>query len=115
MKINSLDQLQSKILLTACPSCERKELDMSLRCDLGQDECLYLVKCQNCNSNYVIGAQTKNLATHQPVMEDLLSILTCSKCASTKTELGFECELASKVCFYKIICKSCGNVIKEYR
>jgi len=115
MTVSTVDQIQSDLMKTACPSCGTKELDLRLRCDLGQGECLYLIKCARCGTNYAVAAQTKRLASHQPTTEDLLSTLTCAHCASTKTELGFQCDLTSKECFYTITCKACGKPIKEYR
>jgi len=115
VKIGTLDELQTQLSKTACPNCKQKDLDLRLRCDLGHEECLYLVKCGNCNTNYTIGAETKTLAKHRPSVEDLFFILTCSKCGSAKTELGFQCDLTTKGCFYTITCKSCGQIIKEYK
>jgi transcription elongation factor Elf1 len=115
MKISTLDELQIQISKTACPNCKKKELDLQLRCDLGQQECLYLVKCGNCNTNYTIATDTKALAEHLPDVEDILSILTCPECGSAKTELGFQCDLTTKGCFYTITCKSCKRVIREYK
>jgi hypothetical protein len=116
MGTNMLDVIQSELAKTPCPYCRKRELDLRLRCDLLSDgECLFIVKCGSCETNYAIGLQTKQLASHQPIVEDLLSALTCSTCASTKTELGFACDLTSKACFYTITCKSCGTAIKEYR
>lgn len=115
MRINTLDELQIQLSKTACPNCKKKELDLQLRCDLGQEECLYLVKCQSCNTNYTITTDTKALSKDRPSLENLLSVLKCPNCGSVKAELGFQCDLTTKGCFYTITCKSCGQVIKEYR
>ncbi|MBI3609275.1 MAG: hypothetical protein HY204_01065 [Nitrospirae bacterium] len=115
MKISTLDELQTQLSKTACPNCTKKALDLRLRCDLGETECLYLIKCGNCNTNYTIGAESKALAKRQPMVGDLLTLLTCSECGSAKTELGFQCDLTTKGCFYTMTCKSCGRTVKEYR
>ena len=116
MKISPLDEIQTQLSKAACPNCREKAFDLRLRCDLGEEECLYLVKCENCNTNYAIGAETKALAKHRPTVETLLaSALSCSTCGNAKTELGFQCDLTTKGCFYTVTCKSCSRVIKEYR
>ncbi len=115
MAINTLDEIQTQISKTACPNCNKSELDLQLRCDLGQEECLYLIKCGNCSTNYTITTHSKALSKHRPRLEHLLSVLTCPNCGNDMAELGFQCDLTTKGCFYTITCKSCGRVIKEYR
>ncbi len=115
MQISSIEELQTQLTKTACPNCNKTKLDLRLRCDLGNDECLYLVKCGNCETNYTISTETKKLSKQRPHLEKLLTTLTCPNCGSTKAEIGFRCDLASKGCFYTIACQACGQVIKEYR
>ena len=114
-KVSTLDEIQAQIFKTACPNCKENKLDLRLRCDLEQGECLYLVKCSQCQTNYTIGAETRGLATRRPTVSDLLSLLTCQKCGSTRTELGFQCDLATHGCFYTITCRTCNQVIKAYK
>jgi hypothetical protein len=115
MATSTLEEMQTQLARTVCPSCRAKALDLRLRCDLGQDECLYLVTCGSCTSDFVIGAESKALAQHRPAVDALLSSLSCPTCAGAKLELSFQCELATKRCFYAVVCRSCRQVVKTYR
>lgn len=115
MKPDAISEIQAELDQTVCPSCKENKLNLLLRCDLGQEECLFVAKCQKCGSNYSIAAPSKTLASHRAMPEDLLLALTCDHCRSHKTELHFQCELGSRSCFYQITCQKCGGVVREYR
>ena len=115
MKVSSHDELQAQISKAPCPGCRKPDLELRLRCDLGLQECLYLIKCRCCGTNYTIEAASETLASDTPLLHEMFSVLACATCGSSATEMGFQCDLNTRGCFYTFTCKPCGRVIKEYR
>jgi hypothetical protein len=111
---NVLGELQSRLAKTGCPGCAKPKLELRLRCDLGQSECLYLVKCGGCDTNFTIGEESRSLAHGEPLRQGI-AVLTCPKCGGTTTELDFHCDVTTHGCFYTIRCKPCGTVIHDYK
>jgi hypothetical protein len=115
MQVRSNDALQAQISKVSCPACSKVDLELRLRCDLTLHECLYLVKCRRCDSNFTISSNSEALAAEAPLISDLFTKLACVKCDSATAELGFQCDLRTRGCYYTFTCKSCGDVIKQYQ
>ena len=115
MQVSSHEELQAQISKAPCPGCARQSLELRLRCDLGLHECLYLIKCRSCDTNYTIGTTSKDLAEDRPRLQEVLSVLACGTCGLSMTALGFQCDLNTRGCYYTFTCKTCGQVIKECR
>jgi transcription elongation factor Elf1 len=114
--MNSIAELQGRLSKSACPSCAKPKLDLRLRCDLGLHECLYLVKCGGCDTNYTISSESQSVAKGTDTAgHGIMSLLTCPKCGSATTELGFQCDVKTQGCFYTITCKACGTAIHDYQ
>lgn len=107
----TLEELQIQVANAACPNCDRLRLELRIRCDFGQDECLCVVHCAGCDQLYEVDARTVALAQDRPYVEDLLRALLCPKCKSGKVELGFACDLSTRECSYRTTCRTCGAVV----
>lgn len=107
MSAETFEELQIQVARAACPQCREKRLEMHLRCDLGQDRCLSVIRCAGCRSLFELASGTEAIARERPHIERLLISLACTRCGREAMELGFRCDVGSKECSYRIVCRAC--------
>jgi len=98
-----ITEIQKTLNKISCPTCQRTELDATLRCDLGSGECLATAVCQTCKTIYEVSSERQVLAE----VEEKTGPLTCPHCGSSGVEVAFRCELSSRQCFYVAQCQKC--------
>ncbi|MFQ6094299.1 MAG: hypothetical protein ACE5OR_16765 [bacterium] len=108
--MDKLTKLQLKLREVGCPMCLHTKLDLSLRCEPGMEECLYVATCQHCHYMFEVNTQTKTLAEMEEQWEGKLKEKGCPKCGRDNMELNFRCDLHSKECFHVGTCQNCGQV-----
>ncbi len=112
---STLEDIQRQLRDVACPTCGKRDFDLSLYCDFGHGECLYLAKCRTCGYTFEVSTETKRLKADHPDVDQRLAQAKCPHCGQVGADLNFRCDLTTKTCFYGVTCRACGKIFKEYR
>jgi hypothetical protein len=74
--MDKLTEVQLKLRKVGCPLCFNTRLELVLRCDLGQDECIYTAKCLHCGNVFEVNTKSETIEEFQ----DCFHVLTCQSC-----------------------------------
>jgi transcription elongation factor Elf1 len=108
--MDKLTEVQLKLQKVGCPLCFNTRLELVLRCDLGQGECIYTAKCLHCGKAFEVNTKSKTIEELEPTLKDKKKKRGCPKCESHDLQVDFRCDLASHDCFHVLTCETCGHV-----
>jgi DNA-directed RNA polymerase subunit RPC12/RpoP len=111
--MDRVTEVQLKLQKVGCPQCFNTRLDLVLRCDLGQDGCIYTAKCLHCGSVFEVNTKSKTVGELEPELEKKMRESGCPKCGGHDLQVDFRCDLASQNCFHVLTCETCGHVFME--
>ncbi|GMR23037.1 MAG: hypothetical protein BMS9Abin37_1430 [Acidobacteriota bacterium] len=87
-----------------CPLCHGFDFQFLLRCDLGLDACLPVIRCQRCGHTIVLDGRTGKRLREASLHE---SAGRCPYCASESTRLVMACDLRQRSAFATGRCRDC--------
>jgi len=108
--MDQLTEVQLKLQKVGCPLCFNTRLELALRCDLGQDGCIYTAKCLHCGNIFEVHTRSKTMEKLEPALVDKIKKKGCPKCEGHDLQVNFRCDLASQDCFHVLTCQTCGHV-----
>ncbi len=66
-----------------------------------------MIRCEGCGTLFELASGAEAIARERPHIDRLLISLTCTRCGRAAMELGFQCDVGSKECSYRIVCRAC--------
>lgn len=108
--MDTLTEVQRRLQRVGCPQCFNTRLDLVLRCDLGQGECIYTAKCLHCGNVFEVNTKSKTVEELEPELQDKMKTSGCPQCGGHELQVNFRCDLASQDCFHVLTCQTCGHV-----
>jgi hypothetical protein len=108
--MDKLTEVQLKLRKVGCPLCFNTRLELVLRCDLGQDECIYTAKCLHCGNVFEVNTKSETIEELEPALVKKIKTSGCPKCRGHDLQMNFRCDLASQDCFHVLTCQSCDHV-----
>jgi hypothetical protein len=108
--MDKLTEVQLKLQKVGCPLCFNTRLELVLRCDLGQDGCIYTAKCLHCGNVFEANTKSETMEEFETVLEDKIKKSGCPKCGGHDLQVNFRCDLASQDCFHVLTCETCDHV-----
>ncbi len=108
--MDKLTEVQLKLQKVGCPVCFNTQLELVLRCDLGQGECLYTATCKHCGKVFEVNTKSQTIEELEPELENKIKTRGCPQCGKHELEVNFRCDLASRDCFHVLTCQTCGHV-----
>lgn len=89
-----------------CPLCYGFEFQFLLRCDLGLDACLPVIRCQRCGNTIVLNESTGKRLREKTLHE---SAGRCPYCGSESTRLFMVCDIGERSAFVTGRCGDCKH------
>jgi Fe2+ or Zn2+ uptake regulation protein len=112
-KMDTLTEVQLKLQKVGCPLCFNTRQDLVLRCDLGQDGCIYTAKCLHCGNVFEVNTKSKTIEELEPELQKEMKVSGCPNCDGHDLQVNFRCDLASQDCFHVLTCETCGHVFMK--
>lgn len=90
-----------------CPLCYRFKFQFLLRCDLGLEPCLPVIRCQHCGHTIVLTGRTGQRLREASLNK---SAGRCPYCASECTRLLMACDVHQRSAFVQGRCQDCKQL-----
>jgi len=94
-----LNDVQLRLANLPCPSCGGRGLDLRIRCDLDETECLYVAICDGCATEYLIDRDS----APAKIGDDQI----CGVCGSPDCCVTLSCDAVTHRCVYGASHASC--------
>ena len=95
-----------------CPSCQKHNLEVSLRCTFGGKMCLFAAQCKDCGLLFELNETSRALLKRQVDLEEQVSKAGCPSCGKKETEIIFRCDLPEKDSFFLATCHACQHIFR---
>jgi hypothetical protein len=107
--MTSFPDIQQRTLTLVCPECGTCSMDVVLRCDGADRECLAVASCRHCRKKY----DAELLPTHLGRYETARKMADgepCPGCGGHPRSVRSRCDRLAGKCFLEIVCHACGDV-----
>ena len=110
--MEKLIDMEKKLKDIACPICFHGNLGLSLQCSSVGRECLIVADCGHCRHRFKMTDTSRSINQTYQDVESNLSHSNCPSCKNSGGQLRFECDLATKDCFFLAECNVCRHFYK---